>query len=131
MSRFYAVPHEDQTEINLSPMLDMVFILLIFFIVVASFVDEDVLPVTLPGGMTFPEGVESITVVVEPASTFVVNGRAMSSSSVAPYVQALHAENPEAGFGVVFAKGSKVKDAAVAIEAGRSAGFDVVPVTRE
>jgi biopolymer transport protein ExbD len=47
MSRFYAVPHEDQTEINLSPMLDMVFILLIFFIVVASFVDEDVLPAAI------------------------------------------------------------------------------------
>jgi len=132
MSRFHAVPYEDQSEINLSPMLDVVFILLIFFIVVASFIHEDGLPVTLPPGLNeVPPEFDSITVIVEPASTFIVNGRAMSSTSVEPYVRALHAENPDATFGVVFAAGSKLKDAAVAIDAGRSSGFDVIPIARE
>ena len=31
---------EDEAEINLTPMLDVVFIMLIFFIVTASFVKE-------------------------------------------------------------------------------------------
>lgn len=132
MSRFHAVPYEDQSEINLSPMLDVVFILLIFFIVVASFIHEDGLPVTLPPGLNeVPPEFESITVIVGPASTFIVNGRAMSSTSVEPYVRALHTENPDATFGVVFAAGSKLKDAAVAIDAGRSSGFDVIPIARE
>ncbi|MCH9694743.1 MAG: biopolymer transporter ExbD [Gammaproteobacteria bacterium] len=48
MRRFQAVPYQDQSEINLSPMLDVVFIMLIFFIVVASFIDEQGLPVLLP-----------------------------------------------------------------------------------
>ena len=132
MSRFQAVPYEDQSEINLSPMLDVVFIMLIFFIVVASFVDEDGLPVTLPSDVhDIPEDVVAINITVEPAGTFIVNGRVLSASSVQPYVQALSAENPEAGFGVLLATGSKVKDAVVAIEAGRSIGIDVVPIARE
>jgi biopolymer transport protein ExbD len=132
MSRFQAVPYQDQSEINLSPMLDVVFIMLIFFIVVASFVDEDGLPVTLPQGVREqPPGIQSISITVEAAGTFVVNGRAMTSTSVAPYVRALYAENPEASFGVLLGAGSKVKDAVVAIEAGRRIGFDVVPITRQ
>jgi biopolymer transport protein ExbD len=131
MSRFQAVPYEDQSEINLSPMLDVVFIMLIFFIVVASFVHEDGLPVMLPQGVApvDPE-FESISITVEAAGTFIVNGRAMTSTSVAPYVRALYAENPEASFGVLLGEDSKVKDAVVAIEAGRLIGFDVVPIAR-
>ena len=132
MSRFQAVPYDDQSEINLSPMLDVVFIMLIFFIVVASFIKEDGLPITLPSGLDIPpDEVVSITVVVEPTSIFVVNGRSMTASSVQPYVQALHGENPNASFGVLLASGSKVKDAVVAIEAGRMIGFSKIPITRK
>lgn len=129
MSRFRAVPYEDQSEINLSPMLDVVFIMLIFFIVVASFVKEDGLPVTLPATQTGPPKFESISVTVEPGGLFLVNERVLSASSVHPYVAALHAENPDANYVVVLAPKSRVKDAAVAIEAGRRIGVDVVPVT--
>ena len=132
MSRFQAVPYEDQSEINLSPMLDVVFIMLIFFIVVASFVKEDGLAVTLPSGLDIqPDELVSINVVVEPTSIFVVNGRSMTAASVQPYVQALHGENPNASFGVLLANGSKIKDAVVAIEAGRMIGFSTVPITRK
>jgi len=132
MSRFQAVPYEDQADINLSPMLDVVFIMLIFFIVVASFVDEVGLPVVLPAQTgSIDLKVESIVITVEKAAIFVVNGRSMTATSVPSYVQALHAENPEASFGVLLATGSKVKDAVVAIEAGRAIGFDVVPITRK
>lgn len=131
MSRFQAVPYEDQSEINLSPMLDVVFIMLIFFIVVASFVKEDGLPVTLPQRINdVPIDIESISITVEATGTFIVNGRAMTSTSVAPYVRALYAENPEASFGVLLGAGSKVKDAVIAIEAGRLIGLDVVPIAR-
>ena len=131
MSRFQAVPYEDQSEINLSPMLDVIFIMLIFFIVAASFVKEDGLPVTLPQGIRdIPVDIGSISITVEATGSFIVNGRVMTSTSVAPYVRALHAENPEASFGVLLGAGSKVKDAVIAIEAGRRIGFDVVPIAR-
>ena len=123
MSRFHAVPYEDQSEINLSPMLDVIFIMLIFFIITASFISEKGLPVALPAGLTPPpDDVESINVIVEAGSTFVINGRAMSKASVYPYVRALQI--------VFLGKGSRVGDAVVAIDAGRRIGVDVVPIMR-
>ena len=44
---FQAAP-EEEAEINLTPMLDVVFIMLIFFIVTASFVKESGLDVNRP-----------------------------------------------------------------------------------
>lgn len=128
MSRFQAVPYEDRPEINMSPMLDVVFIMLIFFIVLATFLDEMAMPIELPQSSHEPPSHESISVVVKPDSVFVINGRVTSSAGVQSYVQALHAENPEAGHGVLLEKGSKVKDAAVAIEAGRHIGLEVIPI---
>jgi len=130
MSRFRAIPYDDQTEIDLSPMLDVIFIMLIFFIITASFIKEIGLPVTLPAGYVSPvEDVESIRVSVEPNGVFVVNERPMSAASVRPYVVALSTEYPQASFVVELAKGSIVRDAAVAIDAGRSIGVDVVVLT--
>lgn len=89
------------------------------------------MPIELPeANRVPPPPVESISVLVKPDSVFIINGRVTSSAGVQSYVQALHAENPEASFGVLLEKGSKVKDAAVAIEAGRRIGLEVVPIAR-
>lgn len=130
MSRFQAVPYEDRPEINMSPMLDVVFIMLIFFIVLATFLDETAMPVALPQSSSepVPPEIEPINVVVKADGVFVINGRVTSGAGVQSYVQALYAENPGASYGVLLSKGSKVKDAAVAIEAGRRIGLEVVPI---
>ena len=129
MNRFHAVPVDDSTDINLSPMLDVIFILLIFFIITASFVREQGLAVDRPlTAETPPDTVDSIVVKVEAGGRFLINGHTMSASSVRSYVQALHGENPEASFAVQLGRGSIVRDAAAAIEAGRAIGLDVVPV---
>jgi len=132
MSRFHVSPCEDRAEINLSPMLDVVFIMLIFFIVVASFIKEQGLAVSLPAatGRGIPE-FESITVSVEAGSTFVVNGRSMARASVRDYVRALHGENLDAGFVVILGAGSKLKDTALAVDAGRLIGHEVITLIEE
>ena len=43
---------EEESEINLTPMLDVVFIMLIFFIVTASFIKETGIEVVRPGATT-------------------------------------------------------------------------------
>ncbi len=127
MSRFHVAPYEDRAEINLSPMLDVVFILLIFFIVVASFIREEGVAVALPEGLGLrPLDFRSIEVVIDAGSTFTVNGSVVARESVRDYVRALHGENPDADYVVVVGAGSKVKDTAVAVDAGRSIGHDVV-----
>ena len=44
--------HQEETEINLTPMLDVVFIMLIFFIVTTSFVKESGISVNRPSAKT-------------------------------------------------------------------------------
>ena len=123
---------DEKAEVNLTPMLDVVFIMLVFFIVTASFVREIGIPVGLPEGHADPNPeLESITVVVEPASSFIVNGRPVSRGSLIPYVHALHAQNPEATFGVLVTKGSKVGDMVAAADAGRAIGLDVITISKE
>ena len=129
MSRFQPVLHEDRAEINLSPMLDVVFIMLIFFVVVATFINEQGLGVGLPGdaGET-RDSVDAITVRIESPGTFDVNGRVLSRASVAPFVRALHSENPKASFAVMAADSIPVRDTVAAVEAGRAIGIDVVTI---
>ncbi|MFQ5608860.1 MAG: ExbD/TolR family protein [Woeseiaceae bacterium] len=123
---------DEKAEVNLTPMLDVVFIMLVFFVVTATFIREAGIPVALPEGDAQPDPeLESITVVVEPASSFVVNGRPLSRGSLIPYLHALYAQNPDATFGVVLSKGSVVKDMMAAADAGRTLGFDVITIMKE
>ena len=120
---------EDKSEIDLTPMLDVVFILLIFFVVTATFIRDFGIPVTLPATLTEPTTeIESIVVTVEEGSSFRVNGRALAPGSLAPYIMSLHVENPEAGFVLQVAQSAFVEDTVLAADAARQAGFDVIPI---
>ena len=128
MRRFQLQPYDEQTEINFSPMLDVVFILLIFFIVVATFIRETGLPVALPGTSDLEPETTSINVIVDTNGIFSINGRVTAAAGVSSYVQALYSESPDASYAVLVKPGSRVGDAALAIDAGRRIGVDVVPI---
>ncbi len=120
---------DDKPEVNLTSMLDIVFIMLIFFIVTASFIRETGIPVYSPGSSESDDNdVESIVVIVESASTFIVGDRVMSKAGLLPYLTAVYSRNPEASFAVVVTEGSLVKDTAAAADVGRMLGFDVIPI---
>ncbi len=122
---------QDDSEINLTPMLDVVFIMLIFFIVTATFLNEYGVDIALPPEFSEVAEVESISVLVQSDGSFVVNGRPLSKASLIPYVQALYGQNPEAGFSVRMGAGSRVGDIVAAVEAGRALGFGIVPLVPE
>lgn len=122
---------QDDSEINLTPMLDVVFIMLIFFLVTATFLNEKGVHVDIPPAQIDPIEVESISVLVQSDSSFVVNGRPLARASLIPYVRALYSQNPEAGFSVRLGSGSKVRDIVAAVDVGRSLGFDIVPLVPE
>jgi len=60
------ITEEEETEINLSPMIDCIFILLIFFIVTTVFVEEKGLEVNKPdaAAAASPEETESVTLEI-------------------------------------------------------------------
>jgi len=89
---------EEEAEINLTPMLDVVFIMLIFFIVTAVFVKEPGVDVTRPEAMTaFTPDSGSIFVAVTANNEIWIDQRAVAPEGVRAAIERLAAENPEGG----------------------------------
>ena len=89
---------EDESEINLTPMLDVVFIMLIFFIVTAVFVREPGVGVSKPTAETaFMPDSASIFVAITGNNEVWVDRRQVEVTGVRPAIERLHAENPEGG----------------------------------
>ena len=90
---------EDDSQIDLTPMLDVVFIMLIFFIVTASFVNETGLNVDRPPttGQPPPDSANTnIVFRVSESNDITLEGRRIDIRSVRANVERLHAEKPEA-----------------------------------
>lgn len=121
-------PENDNAEVNLTPMLDVVFILLIFFVVTATFTREFGVATEQPGPGDVVPATEAIVVRVEPNGIFRVNGRVVSRESLLPYVRALLGGQADITYSVLMARGSRVGDIVKSIDVGRQLGFEVVPV---
>ena len=89
----------EEANVDLTPMLDVVFILLIFFIVTSPFIQENALglePPPPPSPDTPPDNQpQSILVYVGEDSLITVNGRYTELGGVRANMERLRAENPE------------------------------------
>ena len=90
---------EGSEAINLTPMLDVVFIMLIFFIVTATFVKEVGLDVNQPDEdkpKTVDPNKKSIVVKITKRDRIQIAKRDIDRRAVRANIERLHAENPEA-----------------------------------
>lgn len=89
---------QEETEIDLTPMLDVVFIMLIFFIVTASFVQEDGFRVNRPPESDAPpdNSSKNATFIVTETDEIWLDGRRIDVRSVRANVERILAENPQA-----------------------------------
>ncbi len=92
----------DKAEIDLTPMLDVVFIMLIFFIVTASFVRERTLNVNVPEDTNAPPPPPSnenktILVQVDAQNEVFIDGRRVDIRSVRSLIAQKNAANPGSG----------------------------------
>ncbi|GAA5445646.1 tol-Pal system protein TolR [Microbulbifer sp. NBRC 101763] len=92
---------EEKADIDLTPMLDVVFIMLIFFIVTASFVKEKALDVNVPDpnqtNQNPPdESNQNILLVVNANDEITLAGSRIDSRAVRARIAQLYAENPQA-----------------------------------
>lgn len=83
-------------EINMTPMIDMVFILLIFFIVTTSFVKETGINVSRPSAQTSERKERgNILIAVTKGGEIWIDRRKVDINAVRANVERLHVENPE------------------------------------
>ncbi len=89
---------EEEAEINITPMLDIVFIMLIFFIVTTSFVKEKGLEVSRPSN-TPPKEIEQkkgpIVVKIDGSSNITLQGRVLEPKAVQANLEREKAEKPD------------------------------------
>ncbi len=118
-------------EINLTPMLDVVFIMLIFFIVTASFIKESGIDVNKPPAATDgPIDNVSILVAISENNDIWIDGRMIDPRAVRANIERLHAENPK-GAVVIQADKQSINDTFVHVmNAAREAGvYDIAIAT--
>ena len=92
------VRQEEDADIDITPMLDIVFIMLIFFIVTATFVKESGIDVTRPDAETaVKQNRVAILIAIRDNNEIWINRRQVDLASVRANVEKLHAENPQGG----------------------------------
>lgn len=127
--RKIARQQEDEgAEIDLTPMLDVVFIMLIFFIVVASFIKEAGIEVTRPDANQQSDPNDSISIVVNVASDGQIwmENRRVDARAVRANIQRMLAEDPTAPVTVKVEKGAKSGVVVDVADAAREAGASAV-----
>ena len=101
-------PPETNDAPDLTPMIDIVFIMLIFFIVTASFVKEAGIDVNRPGAVTAERKEKaSILIAIAENGEIWIDKRAVDVRAVRANIERLRAENPQGGVVIQADKNSK------------------------
>ena len=118
---------EEEAEINLTPMLDVVFIMLIFFIVTAVFVREPGIQVNRPEAVTamIPNS-GSIFIAVNAANEFWIDQRSVDLAGLGPVIERLRAQNPEGGVVIQADNEAQNEFVLAAMDAAKEAGITEV-----
>ncbi len=122
----------DESEVNLTPMLDVVFIMLIFFIVTASFVKEAGIDVSRPDAATAERKERgNILVAISATGDIWIDKRRVDARAVRANIERLHAENPQGAVVIQADKDSKNGLLVQVMDAARLAGVENVSLAAE
>jgi biopolymer transport protein ExbD len=124
-----ALGQDDEAEIDLTPMLDVVFIMLIFFIVTASFLNEFGVDATKPPSVQdVKTDSKSIAIRIYSTGEIIINGLNIDPRAVSAHITRHRAENPQASIAILAGKLARTELVVGVIDSARSAGFDSEPI---
>ncbi|WAJ69774.1 ExbD/TolR family protein [Catenovulum adriaticum] len=121
------VMEEEEQGIDMTPMLDVVFIMLIFFIVTASFVKESGIDVNRPDAPTaVKKSRANILIAISDSGDVWIDKRRVDIRAVQANVERLKAENPQGSVVIQADKAADVDTLIKVMDASRAAGaYDV------
>ncbi|MDX1555456.1 MAG: biopolymer transporter ExbD [Xanthomonadales bacterium] len=123
---------EDDNEINLTPMLDVVFIMLIFFIVTASFIKEAGIDVRRPEAPTADRQDDaSILIAISENDEIWIDRKEQDPRSIRATIERLHAENPKGSIVIQADQESTNETLVLVMEAAKQAGVASVAIATE
>ncbi len=120
---------EEENEINLTPMLDVVFIMLIFFIVTASFIKEAGIEVNRPGTFTADRQEDAaILIAISEGDEIWIDRREVEPRAVRDAIEKLHLENPKGSIVIQADENSTHETLVVVMEAAKAVGVTNVAI---
>lgn len=123
---------EEENEINLTPMLDVVFIMLIFFIVTATFIKEAGIQVERPDTVTADSQDDaSILIAISPNDDIWIDRKKRDPRAVRNILERLHAENPKGSIVIQADEESTHATLVIVMEAAKGAGVKNVSIATD
>ena len=123
---------EDDSDINLTPMLDVVFIMLIFFIVTATFIKQAGIEVLRPEAQTSEQKpTVSVLVAIGEGGDIWIDKKKVDIRNVRPMMERLHAENPKGGLVIQADSESKVEKVLAIMDSARAIGISKIAIASE
>jgi len=122
---------EGALAIDLTPMLDVVMIMLIFFIVAGSFIRESTVEIERKptSSAQTSEPSENIIVQISANDEIWIKGRRIDGRAIRANISRLRAENPKAAVIVKAHNKSTVDTLATVVDSSRAAGIYNVSLT--
>lgn len=126
-----AVEQDEESAIDITPMLDIVFIMLIFFIVTATFVKESGIDVNRPDANTATQQDRAnILIAIDDTGAIFIDRRRVEIDAVRANIERLHAENPQGTVVIQADENASTKQLVAVMDASREAGvYDVAIAT--
>ena len=123
---------EESEEINLTPMLDVVFIMLIFFIVTATFIKEAGIQVERPDTFTADQMDDAAILIAISASDEVwIDRKERQPQEIRGIIERLHAENPKGSIVIQADEESTNEKLVLVLEAAKAAGVTNVAIASD
>ena len=130
-SRFL-VNAEEESQVDLTPMLDVVFIMLIFFIVTSTFVKESGVAVTRPNAETaVPTDAASIQIGITSNNQIYFDKRLVDKRAVRANIEKGLAESPGAAVIIVADALSNTETLIEVMDQSRLAGAENISVATD
>ena len=125
-------PQSEEGDIDITPMLDVVFIMLIFFIVTASFVKESGIEVNRPDASTATtQSRANILIAINDQGEIWINKRKVEESQVRANIERMHAENPQGSVVIQADEEARTRLLVAVMDAARQAGVTDVSLATE
>lgn len=129
------IPRNNEAEdatVDITPMLDVVFIMLIFFIVTATFIKPAGIEVDAPQASTaLVQEKANILVAIDAENRIWINRREIDIRSVRPNIERLHAENPKGTVVIQADRNSRTDTLVQVMNASRQAGVYNIALAAE
>ena len=120
----------EDAEINITPMLDIVFIMLIFFIVTTAFVKEAGVQVNKPvAASTTPKPQGNIHVAILSNDDVYMNKRRIELREVRTEIEKAHAENPEGSVVIIADQKARVGLVTQVMDQIKLGGVDKIAIS--